>query len=279
MTEKDATSCDVAHFLKNFADLEKSYEHLLNRKKQNELRLTEALRSLDEIKEQYEQEKKKNFEMSIAIGEHTDKLIKKHSYAESYDFVKRQNDDFKEKIESLRREKEQDKLLMEERTKALEMKKQREVEEYDSKLLHMSFFSMQRENKNKLLQLESQIVELDLDIVSKDEEINKLSSLLKEIKKEHEMEKLEYELKIKDLIKKKDESSRKSKEAMRDIINDSGNHALKNLKNKLHILQQKCNKMEKENANLKRTINKAEKKTNSAQDRTKTGCIKSLYKI
>ncbi|GAB67569.1 hypothetical protein PCYB_121370 [Plasmodium cynomolgi strain B] len=264
MTDKDATSCDVAHFLKNFADLEKSYEHLLNRKKQNELRLTEALRSLDEMKEQYEQEKKKNFEMSIAIGEHTDKLIKKHSYAESYDFVKRQNDDFKEKIESLRREKEQDKLLMEERTKSLEMKKQREVEEYDGKL---------RENKNKLLQLESQIVELDLDIVSKDEEINKLSSLLKEIKKEHETERLEYELKIKDLIKKKTKAV--GKEAMRDIINDNGSHALKNLKNKLH----KCNKMEKENANLKRTINKTEKKTSSAQDRTKIGCIKSLYKI
>ncbi|EUD67800.1 hypothetical protein C922_01989 [Plasmodium inui San Antonio 1] len=271
MTDKDATSCDVVHFLKNFEDLEKSYEHLLNRKKQNELRLTEALRSLDEMKQQYEQEKKKNFEMSIAIGEHTDKLIKKHSYAESYDFVKRQNDDFKEKIESLRREKEQDKLLMEERTKALEMMKQREVEEYDSKL---------RENKNKLLQLESQIVELDLDIVSKDEEINKLSSLLKEIKKEHETEKLEYELKIKDLIKEKDEINRKNKEAMRDIINDTGSHALKNLKNKLHILQQKYNKMEKENSNLKRTINKAEKKkSSSAQDRKKTGCIKSLYKI
>ncbi|SCO68433.1 conserved Plasmodium protein, unknown function [Plasmodium vivax] len=270
MKDHDATSCDVAHFLKNFADLEKSYEHLLNRKKQNELRLTEALRSLEEMKEQYEQEKKKNFEMSIAIGEHTDRLIKKHSYAESYDFVKRQNDDFKEKIESMRREKEQDKLLMEERAKTLEMKKQREVEEYNSKL---------RENKNKLLQLESQIVELDMDIVSKDEEINKLSSLLKEIKKEHEAEKLEYELKIKELIKKKEESSRKSKEAMRDIINDTGNHALKNLKNKLHILQQKCNKMEKENANLKRTLNKAEKKTSSAQDRTKTGCIKGLYKI
>ncbi|KJP86262.1 hypothetical protein AK88_04076 [Plasmodium fragile] len=270
MTDKDATSCDMAHFLKNFADLEKSYEHLLNRKKQNELRLNEALRSLDEIKEQYEQEKKKNFEMSIAIGEHTDRLIKKHSYAESYDFVKRQNDDFKEKIESLRREKEQDKLLMEERTKAMEMKKQREVAEYDSKL---------RENKNKLLQLESQIVELDLDIVSKDEKISELSSLLKEIKKEHEREKLQYELKIKDLIKNKDEISRKNKEAMRDIINDTGSHALKNLKNKLHILQQKCNRMEKENATLKRTINKAEKKTNSTQDRTKTTCIKSLYKI
>ncbi|CAA9989834.1 conserved Plasmodium protein, unknown function [Plasmodium knowlesi strain H] len=270
MTDKDATACDVAHFLKNFADLEKSYEHLLNRKKQNELRLTEALRSLEEIKEQYEQEKKKNFEMSIAIGEHTDRLIKKHSYAESYELLKRQNDDFKEKIESLRREKEQDKLLMEERTKSLEMKKQREVEEYDSKL---------RENKNKLLQLESQIVELDMDMVTKDEEIKKLSSLLKEIKKEHEIEKMEYEVKIKDLIKKKDESSRKKKEAIRDIINDSGSHALKNLKNKLHILQQKCNKMEKENANLKRTINKTEKKTNSTQDRTKIGSIKSLYKI
>ncbi|GAW82075.1 hypothetical protein, conserved [Plasmodium gonderi] len=270
MKENDAISFDVAHFLKNFAELEKSYEHLLNLKKQNELKLTEALKNLDEIKEQYEQEKKKNFEMSVTMGEHTDKLIKKHSYAERYDYVKRQNDDFREKIESLMKEKEQEKLLMEEKTKMLEMKMKREVQEYDNKL---------RESKNKLLQLQSHIVELEMDITSKDEEVNKLSSLLREIKKEHEVQKLEYELKIKDLIKKNDENNKKNKEAMRDVINDKGNHALKILKNKLYLLQQKYNKMEKEYTNLKRITNKTDKKGINTNVRTKTGRSKGLYEI
>ncbi|SBT79924.1 conserved Plasmodium protein, unknown function [Plasmodium malariae] len=261
---------DVNYFLKNCTDLEKAYENLLSEKKQSELRLNEALNRFKEINEKYEQEKKNTLDISLSISEHTDKLIKKQKYSESYHNVKKQNEDFKEKIEMLKKEKEQAKLNMEEKIKMMDIKRCRETETYEKQI---------RNDKNKMLELERLIAELGLDISTKDAEINKLRSFLNELQQDNERKILEYEQQIKDLIIKNEQNNRKNKEVIKDIIKDSDNLALNNLKNKLQLLQQDYNKLEKDYINLKKSLSKTSKKTSTSTERVKNQCSKGLYKI
>ncbi|KAI4836299.1 hypothetical protein MKS88_004089 [Plasmodium brasilianum] len=249
---------DVNYFLKNCTDLEKAYENLLSEKKQSELRLNEALNRFKEINEKYEQEKKNTLDISLSISEHTDKLIKKQKYSESYENVKKQNEDFKEKIEMLKKEKEQAKLNMEEKIKMMDIKRRRETETYEKQI---------RNDKNKMLELERLIAELGLDISTKDAEIKKLRSFLNELQQDNERKILEYEQQIKDLIIKNEQNNRKNKEVIKDIIKDSDNLALNNLKNKLQLLQQDYNKLEKDYINLKKSLSKTSKKTSTSTER------------
>ncbi|CRH01592.1 conserved Plasmodium protein, unknown function [Plasmodium relictum] len=270
MQESNSHNFDVGYFLKSCADLEQSYEVLLNEKKKSELKLNEVSKSLQEIKEKYEQEKKNNLEISLSISEQTDKLMKKQNYFEHYENVEKQNDDFKRKIEMLKREKEVEKQNMVDKIKVAEIKKQQEIEEYEKKI---------RENKNRFLKLESQIIELDLEISSKDKEIKKLSSILNDVQQKHEIKKLEYEQKIKNLIKENEETNRKNKEVVNDLINESNNLALNNLKNKLKLQQQEYNKLEEEYLNLKKSTNKTSNKKCISTEYTKNHNSKVSYKI
>ncbi|SBT40287.1 hypothetical protein POVWA2_039420 [Plasmodium ovale wallikeri] len=218
MEDGNAAPFDVSYFLKSCTDLEKSYEKLLGEKKKCECSLGEALKSAQDIKEKYQQEKKKNFEISLAISENTDELVKKQTYTEKlgklenitsswctvfgvYDNVKNQNDDFRKKIDMLKREKEQEKLHAQEQIQMMESRRQQEVETYEK---------LMRGNKNKLMELEGLIVELDLDVAAKDVEINKLSSRIGEIQQEHEKEKQELEKKIEELIEENEKNNHKN---------------------------------------------------------------------
>ncbi|SBS88501.1 hypothetical protein, conserved [Plasmodium ovale curtisi] len=288
MEDGNAAPFDVSYFLKSCTDLEKSYEKLLGEKKKCECNLGEALKSAQDIKEKYRQEKKKNFEISLTISEHTDELVKKQTYTEKlgtieniasswwtafrvcvsilyvYDNIKNQNDDFRKKIDMLKREKEQEKLHAQEQMQMMESRKQQEVETYEK---------LMRGNKNKLMELEGLIVELDLDVAAKDVEINKLSSRIGEIQQEHEKEKQEFEKRIEDLIKENEQNNHKNMvfpkwdmssqlvcKAIREIINDSDNLALNKMKNKLQTLQRDYTKLEKEHLHMKQSLGKTTKK-------------------
>ncbi|EWC86430.1 hypothetical protein PFNF54_04762 [Plasmodium falciparum NF54] len=94
---------DINYFLSSCTNLEKSYEHLLKEKKLYELKLNQALISLQEINEKYEEERKN---VSLRISEQTHKIIKNENIFED---VQRQNEELKEKIEEINKEKELEK--------------------------------------------------------------------------------------------------------------------------------------------------------------------------
>ncbi|CAC9699110.1 conserved Plasmodium protein, unknown function [Plasmodium sp. DRC-Itaito] len=235
---------DINYFLSSCTNLEKSYEHLLKEKKLYELKLNQALISLQEIDEKYEEERKNNLDVSLRISELTDKIIKNENIFED---VQRQNEELKEKIEEINKEKELEKQLMEDKIKIMKIQKEKENEEYEKQM---------RILKNELLKLNSVIVELDLDISSKDKEINNLSSYLKSCKEKYDKVVLEYEEKMNDLIKQDEEKEKKNKEALENIRNINDNLALNNLRNKLHLLQEDYNDLEKEYLYLKKSISK-----------------------
>ncbi|SBT77934.1 conserved Plasmodium protein, unknown function [Plasmodium ovale] len=270
MEDGNAAPFDVSYFLKSCTDLEKSYEKLLGEKKKCECSLGEALKSAQDIKEKYQQEKKKNFEISLAISENTDELVKKQTYTENYDNVKNQNDDFRKKIDMLKREKEQEKLHAQEQIQMMESRRQQEVETYEK---------LMRGNKNKLMELEGLIVELDLDVAAKDVEINKLSSRIGEIQQEHEKEKQELEKKIEELIEENEKNNHKNMKAIREIISDSDSLALKKLKNKLQTLQRDYTKLEKEHLHMKQSLGKTTKKGTLLREYSIGKGNKGSYKI
>ncbi|SOV24537.1 conserved Plasmodium protein, unknown function [Plasmodium sp. DRC-Itaito] len=239
---------DINYFLNSCTNLEKSYEHLLKEKKLYELKLNQALISLQEINEKYEEERKNNLDVSLRISEQTDKMIKNENIFED---VERQNEELKEKIEEINKEKELEKQLLEEKIKILKIQKEEEIEEYEKQM---------RILKNELFKLNSVIVELDLDISSKDKEINNLSSYLKSYKEKHDKVVLEYEEKMNDIIKQNEEKEKKNKEALENIRNIKDNLALNNLRNKLKLLQEDYNDLEKEYLHLKKSLNKTSTK-------------------
>ncbi|VWU49877.1 conserved protein, unknown function [Hepatocystis sp. ex Piliocolobus tephrosceles] len=268
MTYLNISNFDVDYFMKSCTHLEQSYEKLLSEKKKGELKLNETIKSLQEIKEKYEQEKKSNLEMSTIISEHTDELVQKQNYLELYEIAKRQNEEFREKIEILKRERDQEKLNMEEKIKIMKAKEQKEIESYEKHI---------RENINKLLELERINVEKDLNISAKDKEINNLTSLINETNQEHEKEKIRFENKIKELIIENENQIKKNKEDLKDIIN-SDSFALCNLKKKYQSLQQDYYQLEKEYLLIKKNMRKMPKK-GTPSDHLNTGCNKNLYKI
>ncbi|EUT80194.1 hypothetical protein PFAG_04838 [Plasmodium falciparum Santa Lucia] len=80
--------------------------------------------SLQEINEKYEEERKN---VSLRISEQTHKIIKNENIFED---VQRQNEELKEKIEEINKEKELEKQLMEDKIKILKIQKEKENEEY-----------------------------------------------------------------------------------------------------------------------------------------------------
>ncbi|ETW16723.1 hypothetical protein PFHG_03020 [Plasmodium falciparum HB3] len=258
---------DINYFLSSCTNLEKSYEHLLKEKKLYELKLNQALISLQEINEKYEEERKN---VSLRISEQTHKIIKNENIFED---VQRQNEELKEKIEEINKEKELEKQLMEDKIKILKIQKEKENEEYEKQM---------RILKNELLKLNSVIVELDLDISSKDKEINNLSSYLKSCKEKHDKVVLEYKEKINDLIKQNEEREKKNKEALENIRNINDNLALNNLRNKLKLLQEDYNDLEKEYLYLKKSLSKTSTKKHLITKRIQGKSIcnnKISYKI
>ncbi|KNG78730.1 hypothetical protein PFMG_04894 [Plasmodium falciparum IGH-CR14] len=165
------------------------------------------------------------------------------------------------------------KQLMEDKIKILKIQKEKENEEYEKQM---------RILKNELLKLNSVIVELDLDISSKDKEINNLSSYLKSCKEKHDKVVLEYKEKINDLIKQNEEREKKNKEALENIRNINDNLALNNLRNKLKLLQEDYNDLEKEYLYLKKSLSKTSTKKHLITKRIQGKSIcnnKISYKI
>ncbi|VEV58717.1 conserved Plasmodium protein, unknown function [Plasmodium vinckei vinckei] len=261
---KDSRLCkfDVNYFLKSCVELEKSYENILDEKKKNELSLSDALKNVHCIKEKYEKERKNNLELSQYISKYTDELVNNQNCTENYEIVKKQNTNYKKKIETLKREKEQEKANSEEKIRNMENKYSKEIGLYEVQM---------RENIKKLKELENKHTELKSQISSKDLinhksnfyslslQLNKLSLALKEIEQEQEKLKLKHELQINNLIKSNEENIKKKKDNIKEIINNSENLTLTHLKNKHKLLQKNFTALEKEHLNLKKSINKTTK--------------------
>ncbi|ETB62572.1 hypothetical protein, variant [Plasmodium yoelii 17X] len=227
---KDSHLCkfDVNYFLKSCIELEKSYEHILDEKKKNELNFSDALKNINCIKEKYERERKNNLELSQYISKYTDELVNKQNCTENYEIVKKQNANYKKKIENLKKEKDQEKGSLEEKIRNMENKYSKELELYETQT---------RENVKKLKELENKHTELRSQISSKDLQLNKLFSKLKEFEQEQEKVKLKHELEISNLIKSNEENIKKKKDNIKEIINNSENLTLTHLKNKHKLLQ------------------------------------------
>ncbi|KOB87695.1 hypothetical protein PFDG_04172 [Plasmodium falciparum Dd2] len=258
---------DINYFLSSCTNLEKSFGPFFKEKKFFEFKFNPALISLPEINEKFGGGREN---VSLRISEQTHKIIKNENIFED---VQRQNEELKEKIEEINKEKELEKQLMEDKIKILKTQKEKENEEYEKQM---------RILKNELLKLNSVIVELDLDISSKDKEINNLSSYLKSCKEKHDKVVLEYKEKINDLIKQNEEREKKNQEALENIRNINDNLALNNLRNKLKLLQEDYNDLEKEYLYLKKGLSKTSTKKHLITKRIQGKSIcnnKISYKI
>ncbi|SCN62683.1 conserved Plasmodium protein, unknown function [Plasmodium chabaudi chabaudi] len=269
---KDSRLCnfDVNYFLKSCIELEKSYENILDEKKKNELSLSDALKNIHCINEKYEKERKNNLELSQYISKYTDELVTNQNCTENYEIVKKQNTNYKKKIETLKREKEQEKATSEEKIRNMENKYNKEIELYEVQT---------RENIIKLKELENKHTELKSQISSKDLQLNRLSSALKEIEQEQEKVKLKHELQINNLIKANEENIKKKQDNIKEIINNSENLTLTHLKNKHKLLQKNFAALEKEHLNLKKSINKTTKMQRTIAGNSINQNNQSSYKI
>ncbi|EWC74469.1 hypothetical protein C923_04864 [Plasmodium falciparum UGT5.1] len=89
---------DINYFLSSCTNLEKSYEHLLKEKKLYELKLNQALISLQEINEKYEEERKKINNLSSYLKsckEKHDKVVLE--YKEKINDLIKQNEEREKK--------------------------------------------------------------------------------------------------------------------------------------------------------------------------------------
>ncbi|ETW40643.1 hypothetical protein PFNF135_04949 [Plasmodium falciparum NF135/5.C10] len=115
--------------------------------------------------------------------------------------------------------------------------------------------------------------------------LNQALISLQEINEKYEEERkivLEYKEKINDLIKQNEEREKKNKEALENIRNINDNLALNNLRNKLKLLQEDYNDLEKEYLYLKKGLSKTSTKKHLITKRIQGKSIcnnKISYKI
>lgn len=238
---------DVERFLKNCTDLEEAYEILVIEKKETELKLQEVTSSLQELKELYEKEKRKNLEISEIVSDETDRLLEKQNYREQYEEAKKRTEDLKRIICDLKRKNENERENVMEQIKIEKRKMQEELKEYENQM---------RFSRNKILELEKKVEQLHLEISSKDAEIRRLHSTLGELHNQHAIQKLEYENKIKLFAREQEENNKRMKDSLRSLKNGENNLAFIHMKNKVKSIEQEYSKLEQEHIKLKKSISK-----------------------